>query len=429
MGNSGHAPLTREGNMNKECLLKLWKKSRGAGVRAAAGLVVTLVSCGGCEQNESRTAPEAASTPRFKLESYPRSNKMRLATLPCRVLPRSSMNIVSPFAGQLRLYVDKAQTNLPPNTLWGEFEPKLLVAESNALAEARARLHEKEHLTLELDLPKQTLKMARDIEETRRQLTLLEVISTNRALFTNGFSIPGTKMSTLNPENLERARQELKVMESTYAYLRQTNLAAMGVDLQSQKTELERRSLDFERQQTQSRFKMPFQGQLNLSLQLVEGVKDYPVTAGQELAVVRDLSTILLRLGMADPSWSALPSDSMSAMISLPDGSRLEAPFAFKRIEKMQNREEVVYYFQFPAEKIPSAVRLLGTDVSCELMLSLQQTARIVPKLALVMAEPAYFQNRRWNDGLTHLARGAYVLVEGQTDLAIVPPSSEEKKL
>jgi len=164
-------------------------------------------------------------------------------------------------------------------------------------------------------------------------------------------------------------------------------------------------------------------------MQLVEGVKDYPVNAGQDLAVIRDLSSILLRLAMADPSWSALPSDAMSAMINLPDGSRLEARFAFKRIEKVQNREEVVYYFQFPSEKIPSAVRLLGTDVSCELLLSLQQSARIVPKLALVMAEPKLFQNRRWSDGLTQLARGAYVLVEGQTDLAIVPPASGEKKL
>jgi hypothetical protein len=218
-------------------------------------------------------------------------------------------------------------------------------------------------------------------------------------------------------------------METNYAYLQQTNLAAMGVDLQSQKTELERRSLDFEKQLAQSRFKMPFQGQLSLSLQMVEGVKDYPVNAGQELAVIRDLSSILLRLTMADPSWSALPSEAMSAMINLPDGSRLEAPFTFKRIEKVQNREEVVYYFQFPTEKIPSAVRLLGTDVSCELQLSLPQPARIVPKLALVMAEPTYFQNRRWNEGLTHMARGAYVLVEGQTELAIVPPSSGEKKL
>jgi hypothetical protein len=354
---------------------------------------------------------------------------MRLAVLQCRVLARTSMSIPSPLAGQLRLYVDKPQTNLPENFLWAEFEPKILIAESNALAEARARLQEKQRLTLELDLPKQTLKMAKDIEELRRQLALLEVFSSNKSLFTNGVNYPGMKVGSLNPENVERARQELRVMETNYAYLQQTNLAVLGVDLQSTRTELERRSLDYERLQTQSRFKMPFKGQLNLSLQLVEGVKDYPVAAGQELAVIRDLSTILLRLAMADPSWSALPSEAMSAIINLPDGSRLEAPFAFKRIEKLQNREEVIYYFQFPAEKIPSAVRLLGTDVSCELLLSLQQPARIVPKLSLVMADPALFQNRRWNDGLIRLARGAYVMVEGQTDLAIVTPPSREKKL
>jgi hypothetical protein len=416
--------------MDFKTLFNFFTRSESAAQGLGLALLLALLCCApGCDKKDARSEQEAAPAPPFSLESFPRSDKMRLALLPCRVLPRTSVPILSPLAGQLRLYVDKPQTNLPGNFLWAEFEPKILIAESNALAEARARLQEKQHLTLELDLPKQTLKMAKDIEELRRQLALLEVFSTNKSLFTNGVNYPGMKVGSLNPENVERARQELRVMETNYAYLQQTNLAVLGVDLQSARTELERRSLDYERLQSQSRFKMPFQGQLNLNLQLVDGVKDYPVIAGQELAVIRDLSTILLRLAMADPSWSALSSEKMSAMINLPDGTRLEAPFAFKRIEKVQNREEVVYYFQFPSEKIPSAVRLLGTDVSCELMLSLERPARIVPKLSLVMAEPALFQNRRWNDGLTRLARGAYVLVEGQTDLAIVTPTSGEKKL
>ncbi len=404
--------------------------SRGLQCAALLCSLLFLAICGsGCDRTEARAEPDAIPVHRFALESYPRMERMRLAVLPCRVLPRTSMTVVAPFAGQLRLYVDRPQTNLEPNFLWAEFEPKILASESNALAEAKARLQEKERLILELDLPKQTYKLARDIEEARRQLKLLEVVSTNKSIFNGGISYPAVKDRSFNPENLQRAREELKVMEANYVYLQRTNLFVLGVDLQSQRTELDRRTLDFERQQAQSRFKMPFQGQLNLSLQLVEGVKDYPAIAGQELAVIRDLSNIYLRLAMADPSWSALPSESMSAMINLPDGSRLEAPFAFKRIEKVQNREEVIYYFQFPSERLASAVRLLGTDVSCELWLALPQPARIVPKLSLVMAQPNSFQNRRWNEGLSQVARGAYVLVEGQSDLAIVPPSSKEKSL
>ena len=79
-----------------------------------------------------------------------------------------------------------------------------------------------------------------------------------------------------------------------------------------------------------------------------------------------------------------------------------------------------VYYFQFPTNRCSAAARLVGTDVSCELWLALAEPARVVPKLALVLHEPSVFQNRRWNEGLAKLAPGAEVLVEGQTDLAIL---------
>jgi hypothetical protein len=392
--------------------------------------IFLLFGAMGCSKVGVAPAQEDVPAPaQFSLDSYPRMNKMRLAVLTCRVLPRTSMTVNSPLAGQIKLYVDKPQTNLQTGFVWAEFEPKILAAESNALAEAKGRLAERERLIMELDLPKQIFKTAHDIEEARRQLALLEVVATNRDLLGATVNFPGLKDKSINPENVARARQELKVMEDAYRYLQQTNLAVLGVDLQSQRMELQRRSLDYERQQTQSRFKMPFAGQLNISLQMADGIVEYPVNAGQELAVVRDLSTVMVRLALSDASWSALPSETMSAIVNLPDGRRLEAPFTLKRIEKVQNREDVIYYFQFPAESISSAVRLIGTDVSCELWLGLPEPARIVPKLALVMAKPALFQDRRWNIGLSTLARGARVLVEGQTDLAIVTPSSPTKKL
>src|SRR5689334_17596252 len=146
--------------MDFKALFNLCKTCGTSGWRLAAWLFLPLLAfASSCSQHESHSDPEVAAGPRFSLESFPRSDKMRLAVLQCRVLARTSMSIASPLAGQLRLYVDKPQTNLQENFLWAEFEPKILMAESNALAEARARLQEKQRLTLELDLPKQTLKM------------------------------------------------------------------------------------------------------------------------------------------------------------------------------------------------------------------------------------------------------------------------------
>src|SRR5207245_3505362 len=139
------------------------------------------------------------------------------------------------------------------------------------------------------------------------------------------------------------------------------------------------RQLEFDRQQSQARFKMPFAGQLNPSLPMADGVTEYPVNAGQELAVARDLSVILLRVPLSDPSWSSLSVESLSALLNLPDGTKLVAPFAFKKLERLQMREEVTCYFQFPTNECSTAARLVGADVSCELWLALPQPARVVP--------------------------------------------------
>ncbi len=390
---------------------------------SAAYAVSVLLSVGCSQKANQATASPTVSA--WSWNAYPPMNKMRLALLPCRVLPKTSITINSPFSGQLRLYVDRAQTNLPAGRIWAEFEPKILSAESNALAEAKERFSERERMLLELELPKQKFKLAREIEEAQRQLSLLELLVTNQTLAISAVNLVGLKDRTLTQEVVQRSRQELNLMKENYQYLMATNLALLGVDLQGQRTEFQRRELEFERQQIQARFKMPFTGQLNCSLQLSEGISDYPINAGQEIGVARDLSAILVRIALADASWSTLSPESLAAVVNLPDGTRLEAAFAFKRLERLQAREEIVFYFQFPAEKASAAVRLLGTDLSCELWLALAQPARLVPKLTLVLNQPSLFQNRRWSEGVAQLSPGSRVLVEGQTDLAITTAESK----
>jgi hypothetical protein len=339
------------------------------------------------------------------------------------VQPKSSTVINSPATGLLHLYVDRPQTNLPAGFIWGEFEPKLLAGESSALEETKQRLDEREHYLLELEVPKQKLKLAKEIDEAEKQMAILEMLATNRDIAPAIVGLMGLKDKNVTKEALQRSKTELKVLRDNYRYLEATNLAVLGVDLQSPRTDLQHRQLEFERQQNQARLKMSTASQLNISFPLAERVSDYPVNSGQELAVLRDMTSILLRTILSDPSWSTLPTERLKAVISLPDGTRLEAPFESKRLEKVQMREDVVYYFQFPTNRADAAARMMGTDVNCELWLNLTEPARVIPKLTLAINRPAAFQSRRWNEGVAQLARGARVLVEGQTDLAITVPN------
>lgn len=405
--------LSKSGNAFLRCGLWCW-------------LVWLLFFAGGCSQKPA--APISASQTNWSWERYPAVEKMRLATLPCQVLPRTSLTINAPVSGQLRLYIERPQTNLPAGFLWAEFEPKSLNMEASELAEAKDKIEERERLFNEIELPKEKIKLNKEIAEATKQVTILSMLATNPELAQLAINANGlTREGLLKAGSLQQAREELALMQQNLKFLSATNSAAFGIDLQGARMEWERRQLEFDRRQAQSRFTMPFAGQLIASLQLADGVTEYPVSAGQELAVVRNLNSILLKVPLEDVSWSGLPTGKLTAVVYRPDGTHLEAPFAFKKLERFQLREEVFYYFQFPAEESASAALLMGTSPTCELWLELSQPARIVPKLTLVLREPDAFQNRHWNEGIARILPGSQVLVEGQTDLAILPPVPQVK--
>src|SRR5437588_9430752 len=108
-------------------------------------LTVCLLLNSGCSPKPTQAS--APPPPSWSWAAYPPVEKMRLAVLPCRVLPKTSLTIIAPLSGILRLYVDRPQTNLAAGFVWGEFEPKILAADADALAEAKQKLEQREKLT------------------------------------------------------------------------------------------------------------------------------------------------------------------------------------------------------------------------------------------------------------------------------------------
>jgi hypothetical protein len=198
--------------------------------------------------------------------------------------------------------------------------------------------------------------LSRQLEEAERHLALVRLLATNKELaeLTLSTGIPGE--NPLKPESLTKAETERSLLSQTLGYIEATNLAVLGIDLPGQKSEWRRRKLEFERRRSQATLKMPFKGQLTVSLPLTEGVEGYPVTLGQELAVARDLSMIRVRVPLASAAWSELPSEKLRAVVRLVTGQELSATFAYQKLERLQQREESVYYFQFPAEESAAAL-------------------------------------------------------------------------
>ncbi|MGN6387686.1 MAG: hypothetical protein ACTHMT_15765 [Verrucomicrobiota bacterium] len=407
-------------------------------INPALTLAVAALGFAGCKQklptaaralakNSPVTANASAQRPAWNWDAYPPTTKMRIGMLPSQLQPKSTIAVQSPLSGTLRVYVDSPQTNLPSEFLWAEFEPEIFAAEKKSIEEARKKLEEREKVQNEIEIPRQKLQMARQIEEAKRQVDLLKYISTNKDVADLMFNVGSNNETLLRPDSLEKSQLELRLLNQSMSYLEMTNFSAMGPDLAGMRSEWERRKLEFEHRQALARFKMPFSGKLTVSIPLTDGVTEYPVNNGQELGVIRDLSTIRLRLPIANAAWMSIPGEKLTAIVRLPNGEPLDAKFSYQKIERIQNREEAVYYFQFPDEKAQMAGRLIGTDISAELWVALDEPVRIIPKLALVMRDPAIFQNRSWSAGVSDAFPGARVVMEGQTELAIVPP--KEMKL
>ena len=158
---------------------------------------------------------------------------MRLASLPCQVQPRVSLTINAPISGQLRVYTDRPQTNLPAGFLWAEFEPKSLQMESSEHAEAKEKIDELERHITEIDLPKQKIKLNKESSEATKQVMVMSKLATNPELAHVAINAAGlTKDGVLKAGSLQQARDEdSQLMQRNLEYLSATNSVAAGVDL------------------------------------------------------------------------------------------------------------------------------------------------------------------------------------------------------
>ena len=142
-------------------------------------LAVALVLLAACSSQTEALADKAPAKPPWRWELYPSTNRIRLATLSCRIQPKSSLKLIAPIAGMLHVHVHTLQTNLAVGTIWAEFEPEQFSEEAKALQDAAVHLSEREKSLLNLDLPRQKLKFTRELYEAERQLAMLKLLQTN----------------------------------------------------------------------------------------------------------------------------------------------------------------------------------------------------------------------------------------------------------
>jgi len=181
---------------------------------------------------------------------------------------------------------------------------------------------------------------------------------------------------------------------------------------------LEQQEIELDRRERDSRFIMPFDGELTLVPPLPPPGEPLIIESGMDLARIQDFSRVDARVVIKRTEWRLL--DPSRVRLRVNAGSEvLFADFSRALAEEIFGREELVYYFTFRPEQRTAARALVGGQISAQLLAVLPQSARLVPKLDLALANPDLFRNADWDVAVAQLIPGARVILHGDTHLAI----------
>ncbi len=352
---------------------------------------------------------------------YPQSSELVLATLPADVQPIRSVRVKSPTDGLLTLRLPAPGARLAEGAIWGEFDPERLKLEGEAVALARAFFEEKDRAKLDLDLARTAGELAERRAELLRQTDMLARIASDPALAdlyaseTTG-AASGEEVAAL----ATRLRAQLVLIDEVLRYAgtpRENELERRALELK-----LRAQELDFSRRLQEFRLVMPFDGELALVPPPPPDGKPLRIPLGADLALLRDFSVIQASVAIRRPEWRVLDFSRLLLRHTAAFRRPLEAHYERSVLREQNGREELFHLFRFPEAQRDAARPLAGGQVAMQLVLRLDEPARIVPKIDLILAAPAAFRDHGWEAGVAAALPGARLLALGETHLAVVVP-------
>ncbi|MET0262255.1 MAG: hypothetical protein ABW223_05110 [Rariglobus sp.] len=358
----------------------------------------------------------------FDVSKYPRAAELTLASMPAEVQPIRSVRVKSPTDGLLTLRLPAAGSRLNEGAIWGEFDPERLQLEAEAVALARSLFVEKEKPKLTLEIARNAADLTERRAELDRQAGMLARIAkdpTLAELYANESSGGASSEEVATLSN--QLRNQLTLIDDVLRYIgtpraNALELRALELKLLGQEIEVSRRLQEF-------RLVMPFEGELSLIPPPPPQGKPLRVPLGADLALVQDFSTIQAVVPLRRSEWRLIDPKKLQLRYSHRGRQGITATFQRSITKEHLGREDLFYIFHFPTEQRTEARALSGGQIAMQLVLTLNETACIIPKIDLILAAPAAFRDQGWDGGVETVIPGARLLAQGETHLAIAVPS------
>lgn len=354
------------------------------------------------------------------LRRYPLADEIILGTLNAEIRPARHLQLKAPATGQLFLRLPPAGKPLAKGAVWAELDPARLDLERRAVALARALLTAKEEPALRLEQARSRADLTERLDELERQAAMLRQLIKEPELgelYLADQDLDGgsAKVRTMLAQ-LDRQAKLLREVLEFVGTPRQE-----GLELQALRLKLEQQEIELTRRERDSRLVMPFDGEITLVPPAPPAGEPLFIESGMDLARLQDFSRIDARAVIRRTEWRLLDPAQVKLRVVAGTGV-LRADFFRGLAEEIFGREELVYYFTFPPAQKAAARALVGGRISAQLLAVLPQSARLVPKLDLALADPELLRTAGWDAAVAQLIPGARVLLHGDTHLAIAEP-------
>lgn len=355
------------------------------------------------------------------LANYPRQSEIVLGTVLAEVRPARSQRITAPASGLLHLTLPPPGTPLTTGTIWGEFDPARSRLEREAFDLAREVYEGREKPGLALDQARTRAELADRLDELQRQSAMLARIVEDpelAGLYLTGEDTPAD--TTAVRGMIERLQQQQALIREVLAYVGSPDQVRIETRLLELK--LLQQALALKQRDEETRLRAAFTGELSLIPPAPPAGTPLRVESGSDLALLQDFSSIDIRVVIKRAEWRL--ADPAMLRVRIGGGIRgtVHGRFVRSVIEEVYGREESVYYFRVPAELRAEARALSGGQVSAVLIAALPESAHLVPKLDLALADPDLFREAGWGGGAGRHFPGARVLMIGETAVAVAPP-------
>lgn len=387
-----------------------------------------LSSCDGERNNATEEISQKEEPIVWVWKNFDRSDELNLGTMRVDIQPKQSLEIKSEGTGLLTLQVENRITPVPKGFVWarmdvqelGEQEKRIKIQETKTLLET--------HRVDTLELPEKKREAREQLEEARRKVRVMEMILRSPAMQEMSTELFGGEIGDINESTLARAKADLNLVERKMEWLDKNEEQLRSDEEELREMDLKKSQRTLDEAKNRAIYEIPFEGELRLELDFVEGEKEYNVTSRDILATLNDYDEIHAYLTVANAKWINLVPKSL--YLRLLDRERTTMQFTDDRVEKDERtrKEERKYIFAVPLENNEGLKRLTGTQMQAELIAKLPNSAWILPKVDVSLYALGKTDTLDWSEMVDQLWPGAKVIAEGMKSLAVeYQPSVDEE--